>query len=219
MDALPDDPLEQRRRQGVKLPDQTLEAVGQHSAGTIDAAELHDIECAACPSAGSCGGQFTANTMACVSEVMGLALPGSAGLCAMWANNETGVIQPVTEAATLAKSAGIPFHSDAIQAVGKTPISLQQENIDFMSISGRGNCHYFQTYNGEKGSGWNVYQKKDNARTFRRFISKNRIVLISLMVSKFHVGIIQISQITFFLERQQNCEIFFLSRQTSEIIC
>lgn len=56
-----------------------FEAVGAHSAGTIDDAELHAIECAACPSAGSCGGQFTANTMACVSEAMGIALPGSAG--------------------------------------------------------------------------------------------------------------------------------------------
>ena len=56
-----------------------FEAVGAHSAGKIDDEELHDIECAACPSAGSCGGQFTANTMACVSEAMGLALPGSAG--------------------------------------------------------------------------------------------------------------------------------------------
>jgi dihydroxy-acid dehydratase len=42
-------------------------------------AELHELECVACPSAGSCGGQFTANTMACVSEAIGLALPGSAG--------------------------------------------------------------------------------------------------------------------------------------------
>ena len=56
-----------------------FEAVGAHSAGKIDAAELRAVECAACPSAGSCGGQFTANTMACVSEAMGLALPGSAG--------------------------------------------------------------------------------------------------------------------------------------------
>ncbi|UCH75694.1 MAG: dihydroxy-acid dehydratase [Rhodospirillales bacterium] len=56
-----------------------FEAVGQHSAGAIDDAELHEIECHACPSAGSCGGQFTANTMACVSEAIGLALPGSAG--------------------------------------------------------------------------------------------------------------------------------------------
>ncbi|MCG8594486.1 MAG: dihydroxy-acid dehydratase, partial [Kiloniellales bacterium] len=56
-----------------------FEAVGAHSAGNIDDEELRAIECAACPSAGSCGGQFTANTMACVSEAMGIALPGSAG--------------------------------------------------------------------------------------------------------------------------------------------
>ena len=56
-----------------------FEAVGQHSAGNLSDAELHDMECVACPSAGSCGGQFTANTMACVSEAIGLALPGSSG--------------------------------------------------------------------------------------------------------------------------------------------
>ena len=55
-----------------------FEAVGKHSTGKISDQELHDIECVACPSAGSCGGQFTANTMACVSETIGLALPGSA---------------------------------------------------------------------------------------------------------------------------------------------
>ena len=56
-----------------------FEAVGQHSAGNMSDEDLFELECAACPSAGSCGGQFTANTMACVSEAMGLALPGSAG--------------------------------------------------------------------------------------------------------------------------------------------
>jgi dihydroxy-acid dehydratase len=56
-----------------------FEAVGQHSAGNMSDADLHELECVACPSAGSCGGQFTANTMACVSEAIGLALPGSAG--------------------------------------------------------------------------------------------------------------------------------------------
>lgn len=56
-----------------------FEAVGSHSAGTMTDEELREIECNACPSAGSCGGQFTANTMACVSEAIGLALPGSAG--------------------------------------------------------------------------------------------------------------------------------------------
>jgi dihydroxy-acid dehydratase len=56
-----------------------FEAVGQHAVGTISDEELQALEEAACPSAGSCGGQFTANTMACVSEAIGLALPGSAG--------------------------------------------------------------------------------------------------------------------------------------------
>src|SRR3546814_18735478 len=50
--------------------------------------ELHAVECAACPSAGSCGGQFTANTMACVSEAIGLALPGSAGAPARYASRD-----------------------------------------------------------------------------------------------------------------------------------
>ncbi len=56
-----------------------FEAVGRHAAGTMSDAELHELECVACPSAGACGGQFTANTMAMVSEAIGLALPGSAG--------------------------------------------------------------------------------------------------------------------------------------------
>jgi dihydroxy-acid dehydratase len=57
-----------------------FEAVGAHSIGRLSEAELHELECLACPSAGSCGGQFTANTMACISEALGLALPGSAGV-------------------------------------------------------------------------------------------------------------------------------------------
>jgi dihydroxy-acid dehydratase len=56
-----------------------FEGVGAHSAGKMSDDDLHELECVACPSAGSCGGQFTANTMACVSEAIGLALPGSAG--------------------------------------------------------------------------------------------------------------------------------------------
>ncbi|MFC0410589.1 dihydroxy-acid dehydratase [Roseomonas elaeocarpi] len=56
-----------------------FEAVGMHAAGNMSDDDLHELECAACPSAGACGGQFTANTMATVSEAIGLALPGSAG--------------------------------------------------------------------------------------------------------------------------------------------
>ncbi|MCY4591647.1 MAG: dihydroxy-acid dehydratase [Alphaproteobacteria bacterium] len=56
-----------------------FEAVGAHSTGAMSDEDLHELECVACPGAGACGGQFTANTMACVSEAIGLALPGSAG--------------------------------------------------------------------------------------------------------------------------------------------
>ena len=56
-----------------------FEAVGKFSSGNATEEELHELECVACPSAGACGGQFTANTMACVSEAIGLALPYSSG--------------------------------------------------------------------------------------------------------------------------------------------
>ncbi len=56
-----------------------FEAVGKHSSGSMSSEELRELELVACPSAGACGGQFTANTMACVSEAIGLALPYSAG--------------------------------------------------------------------------------------------------------------------------------------------
>jgi len=56
-----------------------FEAVGKHSSGKMSSEELRELELVACPSAGACGGQFTANTMACVSEAIGLALPYSAG--------------------------------------------------------------------------------------------------------------------------------------------
>lgn len=56
-----------------------FEGVGKHAVGEFSDADLKELECVACPSAGACGGQFTANTMACVSEAIGLALPNSAG--------------------------------------------------------------------------------------------------------------------------------------------
>ena len=68
------------RYQGKDVTVQDVfEAVGAHAAGNMSDEDLHELECVACPSAGSCGGQFTANTMACVSEAIGLAIPGSAG--------------------------------------------------------------------------------------------------------------------------------------------
>ncbi|MCH8465119.1 MAG: dihydroxy-acid dehydratase [Roseinatronobacter sp.] len=64
--------------QDVTVQD-VFEAVGKHQAGTLSDAELAIIERVACPGAGACGAQYTANTMACVSEAMGLALLNSSG--------------------------------------------------------------------------------------------------------------------------------------------
>ena len=61
-----------------------FEGVGKYSTGSMSKKDLDELETLACPSAGSCGGQFTANTMACVSEAIGLALPGSAGTPAVY---------------------------------------------------------------------------------------------------------------------------------------
>lgn len=63
-----------------------FEGVGQYNNGEIDDAALHKVECAACPGAGSCGGMFTANTMASAIEAMGMSLPGSASHPAVSAN-------------------------------------------------------------------------------------------------------------------------------------
>jgi len=64
------------------------EAVGMHSAGKMTDAELFQLEHVACPSGGSCGGQFTANTMACVSEALGLALPASTAVPAPYESRD-----------------------------------------------------------------------------------------------------------------------------------
>ena len=54
----------------------------------------------------------------------------------MWANNETGVIFPIEEAAAIAKAKGALFHTDAVQAVGKIPINMAASDVDMLSISG-----------------------------------------------------------------------------------
>ncbi|MFP4043900.1 MAG: dihydroxy-acid dehydratase [Rhodosalinus sp.] len=65
-----------------------FEAVGRHQNGTLSDAALAILERVACPSAGACGGQFTANTMACVSEAIGLALFNSSGMPAPYESRD-----------------------------------------------------------------------------------------------------------------------------------
>ena len=62
-----------------------FEGVGRHMAGDLDDEGLKAIECAACPTCGSCSGMFTANSMNCLAEVLGLALPGNGTIPAVYA--------------------------------------------------------------------------------------------------------------------------------------
>ena len=65
-----------------------------------------------------------------------LSIGDAAMVSVMWANNETGVIQPIAKAAELARELKVPFHTDAIQAVGKTPVNVGEVPVDFLSMSG-----------------------------------------------------------------------------------
>lgn len=72
----------------------------------------------------------------CMSALCELVTDQTALVSIMWANNETGNIYPVFEAAEIAHQSGALFHTDAVQAVGKVDINLRKSNIDFLSLSG-----------------------------------------------------------------------------------
>ena len=69
-------------------------------------------------------------------EALDAALTAQTAVCSlMWANNETGVLQPVREVAALCRQRGIVFHTDAVQAVGKVPVSVREADVDLLSLS------------------------------------------------------------------------------------
>ncbi|NOV00850.1 cysteine desulfurase family protein [Paenibacillus planticolens] len=88
----------------------------------------------------SAGGEVTfvpVDEIGCISaqKVIDAIRPDTKLITIMLANNETGVIQPIQEIAAAAKSRGIFFHTDAVQAVGKMPIRLQELGVDALSFS------------------------------------------------------------------------------------
>jgi len=97
-------------RQGGRAIDlnTVFEGVGRHMAGTLDDEGLKAIECSACPTCGSCSGMFTANSMNCLAEVLGLALPGNGTAPAVY-----------SERIRLAKQAGMRVMD--VFAEGLTP--------------------------------------------------------------------------------------------------
>lgn len=62
--------------------------------------------------------------------------PDTALVSIMWANNETGVLFPVEEAAEIVRAKGVLFHTDAVQAIGKVPVNLRDSKINYLSMSG-----------------------------------------------------------------------------------
>ncbi|NNF47792.1 MAG: cysteine desulfurase NifS [Desulfofustis sp.] len=100
----------------------------------------------------------------------------------MWANNETGVLFPVAEMAKAAKERGILFHTDAVQAVGKIPINLQELDIDYLSMSG----HKLHAPKGvgvlyvKRGTGYAPYMTGGHQEHGRRAGTENVASIIGL---------------------------------------
>ncbi len=83
-----------------------FEAVAACKAGKMTEDDLHDVECNACPGAGSCSGMFTANSMNCLTEVLGLSLPGNGTLLALSPEREEFWRASARRAVEMAKAAG-----------------------------------------------------------------------------------------------------------------
>ena len=108
--------------------------------------------------------------------------PDTAVVSLMWANNETGVIFPVEEAAQMARDRGIIFHTDAVQAVGKIPIDMKNNSIDMLSLSG----HKLHAPKGigvlyvRKGTGFSPFLIGGHQENGRRGGTENTASIIGL---------------------------------------
>ncbi|MCH7548307.1 MAG: cysteine desulfurase [Candidatus Krumholzibacteriota bacterium] len=78
----------------------------------------------------------TADGCVCADDVRDAIRDDTLLVSVMWVNNETGVINPISEIATAACDRGVPFHTDAVQAFARLPIDVSSLPVDFLSISG-----------------------------------------------------------------------------------
>lgn len=79
--------------------------------------------------------KVTADGAVRIEDFEALLHPAPAVVSVMWVNNEIGAIQPVHELATLCAAAGVPFHSDAVQALGKLPVRVDRTPVSLLSLS------------------------------------------------------------------------------------
>ncbi len=110
-----------------------FEAVAACKAGKITEEELHDVECKACPGAGSCSGMFTANSMNCLTEVLGLSLPGNGSILAQTPEREVFWRASARRAVEIALAAG-PLPRDLV-----TEKSLDNAFVCDMAMGGSTN--------------------------------------------------------------------------------
>lgn len=109
--------------------------------------------------------------------------PGFASV--MWANNETGVVQPLSEVCRIAKQAGWFVHTDAVAAVGKTPVRVDEVPVDFLSLSG----HKFHAPKGvgalfiRKGSPFEPMVRGGGQEAGRRSGTENVASIVGLGVA------------------------------------
>lgn len=97
------------------------------------------------------------NGIVLTDDLLNAIRPDTALVTVMYANNEIGTIQPIREIGAICREKGIPFHSDAVQAVGHIPVNVSHDNIDLLSLS----AHKFH---GPKGIGV-LYAKRGTVLT------------------------------------------------------
>ena len=92
--------------------------------------------------------------------------PDTCLVSVMFANNEIGTIQPISEIGALCQEAGVLFHTDAVQAVGHIPVQIQDSNIDLLSLSGH-------KFHGPKGLVRSMPKKASVYKTSSMEVPKN----------------------------------------------